>query len=263
MQPRFSPFEANVYGFKTILDHIRIFVLAALAKIAVFFVYFLVFGLFSLGLVKELWNLRPQLDLFLKCSTLDACRTSGFDLWNSLYPLLVVNGALTVIFFIGITILSIAIYLGFIKIMLVLHDKGKSSVKLLFSCFNLVPKMFASGIVYVIAVSTLPVTFFYFADQFDFYSRNAMALNGLALLSILLGIYITLRFMFFPLFIVDKNESVMGCLRRSYKVTKGKEWTILGLLILLPVFVLIPGGIFFFAPFVTAIMVFAYRKLVA
>ena len=212
MQPRFSPFEADMYGAKTVLDNIRIFFFAALAKIAVFFVYFLIFGLIGWGLVKELWSLRPQFDLFFKCSSYEACIISSLDLWNALYPLLVANIILLILFFIGAFILTIAIYLGFLKIMLVLHDTGRSSVKLLFSCFHLVPKMFVSSILYGIAVSALPVVFSYFAQQFAFYSYPAMILNGFVFLSILFAIYLTLRLLFFPMFIVDKNRQYIDSL---------------------------------------------------
>lgn len=94
----------------------------------------------------------------------------------------------------------IGLYLGFNKIALELCDRGKSSVKELFSCFKLAPKCFAAAILYSIAVA------------------------GGLILFIVPGIFIAIRCSLFPYCIIDRNAGVIESLNMSYKITENHAW---------------------------------------
>ena len=138
------------------------------------------------------------------------------------------------------------LYLGFNKIALELCDRGKSSVKELFSCFKLVPRFLAAGILYFIVVA-----------------------GGLILL-IVPGIIIGVRCSLFPYFIIDQDAGVIEALDMSYKATKNYGWSLflLSLVVniimkILSSFGLIGSIIYIFAmPFSTLVYAYFYRSLV-
>lgn len=83
---------------------------------------------------------------------------------------------------------------------------------------------------------------------------------------VLPGIYLYLRLQFFVQFIVDEDAGIIDSLNRSWKVTKGKEMSLL-LLALTEIFIFIIGAILFGIGLFIAIPVnfmmncYVYRKL--
>jgi hypothetical protein len=247
---RFSVFNTAIYGVSTVLDNIRLFVLAALVKVAIFLGFSLLFSLIASEFLKALWRLWPQFTLLFQCvreNWLLAPYEKAVQcifIWNTQVwpPILMLVSKYFIILSIFLVIslfVGIGIYLGFIRLVLALHDTGKSSVNLLFSCFGLVQKGFLAGIIYFFIVTI-----------------------GLILL-IVPGIYFGLRLAYFPFFIVDKNAGIIESLRRSFRVTEEEAWPLFGLLLLIPVLTQLPGmiGLFFGASFVTTILAYTYRKL--
>lgn len=91
---------------------------------------------------------------------------------------------------------------------------------------------------------------------------------GAAVLLIVPGIYLAIRFSFYAYFIVDRNSGIMESLKRSWRITQGTAWklfvyslAICGLNIL-GAFALVIG---LFATIPTSLVAgaFIYRKLVA
>jgi hypothetical protein len=247
---RFSVFNTAIYGVSTVLDNIRLFALTALTKIAIFFGFSLLFSLIAADFLKAIWRLWPQFTLLFQCAK-ENWLFAPYDravqciiIWNTqIWPpilMLFTKYFILLVIFLAISLfVGIGIYLGFVRLVLALHDTGKSSVNLLFSCFGLVQKGFFAGIIYFVVVTI-----------------------GLTLL-IVPGIYFGLRLIFFPFFIVDKNAGIIDSLRKSFRATEGEVWPLFGLLLLIPVLAQLPGmiGLFFGTSFVTTILAYTYRKL--
>jgi len=236
--PRFSVFEAIVYAFKTVLDNIRLFFFTALAKLAFFFIFFGIFGIFSVGIFKKLWGQWPQLVELFKCDSIETCKASWEQLSGTLSGLITQYAIGLGIFVLVLIFLGIGIYLGFIRLVLKLHDTGSSSVKLLFSCFGLAPKALISTILYGLMVFVGFIAF------------------------IIPGIYLMLRGFFFPYFIVDKNAGIIDSIKRSFAITRGQVWPLFAISMIVPLMVKWgPAGIFILTPLMTVALVYAYRKL--
>lgn len=251
-KPRFSVFNADIYGAQAVLDNIRLFVLAALTKLAIFFGLFLLFNIIAFDFIKALWKLEPQFRFFFQCLTgnwlfapyakaVQCIAIWQTQLWPAFSFIFFKYFIILLIFLAVFLFLGIGIYLGFIRLVLALHDTGKSSVNLLFSCFGLVQKGFFAGIIYFFIVTI-----------------------GLILL-VVPGIYFGLRLIFFPYFIVDKNAGIIDSLRRSFKITEDHGWPLFGLFVLLPALLQLPGmvGLFIIPPFVATILSYSYRKLLS
>ena len=88
---------------------------------------------------------------------------------------------------------------------------------------------------------------------------------GLALL-ILPGLYLAIRLQFFYLSIVEEDTSILDSLKRSWKITKGQEISLL-LLLLLVIGLVVLGiaffiiGIFVTSPIICLIYCYVFRKL--
>src|SRR5699024_6771037 len=92
--------------------------------------------------------------------------------------------------------------LGFIKIMLRLVDDQYAEVKDLFNSFRPFLSYFAAYFIYIIAVAI-----------------------GL-MLFVIPGIYIAIRFMFYPYYLLTGTSTSFLALRQSFELTRGLEWDI-------------------------------------
>ncbi|TET06858.1 hypothetical protein E3J79_00665 [Candidatus Dependentiae bacterium] len=249
---RFSVFNTAIYGVSTVLDNIRLFVLASLVKVAIFVVFSLLFSIIASEFIRALWKIGPQFRFFFQClreywllapyeKAVQCIAIWNTQIWPPILMLVAKYFIILLIFLAILLFVGIGIYLGFIRLVLTLHDTGKSSVNLLFSCFGLVQKGFLAGIIYFFIVAI-----------------------GLILL-VVPGIYFGLRLIFFPYFIVDKNAGIIDSLRRSFKITEDHGWPLFGLLLLIPVISQLPGmlGLFFGTSFVATVLSYTYRKLAA
>ncbi len=63
-----------------------------------------------------------------------------------------------------------------------------------------------------------------------------LAMIGGLLLLIIPGVFVAVKFYFFDIIIVDKKLGPIGALQRSWNITKGRWWSVFGLLILLILF---------------------------
>ena len=82
--PRFSVFEAIVFAFKTVIDNIRLFFFAGLAKLGFFFSLFLVFSLFSINIIKKLWVQWPSFVALFKSPSIEVFKSSAQQLWTNI-----------------------------------------------------------------------------------------------------------------------------------------------------------------------------------
>jgi uncharacterized membrane protein len=92
-----------------------------------------------------------------------------------------------------------------------------------------------------------------------------MVVAGFILL-IIPGVYIALRFMFVPYLVVDRRMKVGAALKESSRMTEGRKWQLLGLVLLL-VLINIAGallllvGLLVTMPVTTIALAHAYRTL--
>ena len=66
---------------------------------------------------------------------------------------------------------------------------------------------------------------------------------GLALL-VVPGVYLSIRFMFVPILIVDKELTIKEAFKKSTTLTKGVKWKLLGLALILGLIMLPTNAIF-------------------
>jgi len=232
----FSIYDFLVIGIKSVLENIRLFMLIFLSYIGITIATVLTMGLVARPIIIVLWRMIPKFkSQFSTCATKEACHGVMKSFWGQVYPILISNTLLLVFCGLLAIVVFAGLYLGFIQIMLDLHKNGSSKVSRLFSCFHLVPKFLISAFIFFSAVSL-----------------------GLALF-IVPGIYLFLRFRFFPYYVIDKDAGIIECIKKSYRATRGFEWDVLGLNIVAGVI----WSITFFigVPAASMMMVSAYKKL--
>ncbi len=235
---KISIFDAFVFGFRTTIDHIRLFVMVLLAGMVLAAGVLSLAALFNIDLIKNFHEVFPYLQQFQICVG-PACLTLVRPLipfFKSHLITLAIAGLL-----LGLVFCSFD--LGTKKIGLDLYDVGTSSVGVAFSYFYLAPKIMFAWLLYMIVVAV-----------------------GLVLF-IIPGIFLFLRFGFFPYFILEKNARIIGSFRSSYDLTEGHVWDLFVLWIVTR-FLLQLGGMVWFGFFITWPVsllshVFVYRKLLA
>jgi len=235
---KISIFDAFVFGFRTTIDHIRLFVMVLLAGMALAVGVISLAALFNIDLIKKFHEVFPYLQQFQTCVG-PACIT----VIRPLIPLL--KGHLITLVIAGIILglVFCSFDLGTKKVGLGLYDTGTSSVDVAFSYFYLAPKIMLAWLLYMTVVAA-----------------------GLALL-IIPGIFLFLRFGFFPYFILEKNARIIDSFRYSYDLTQGHVWDLFVLWIITK-FILQLGVMVWFGFFITWPVsllshVFVYRKLIA
>lgn len=141
-------------------------------------------------------------------------------------------------------VVSTIISIGLVKISLKIHDGQKAEYQDLFSSYGLFLKFLLASALY-----------------------GLISLAGFILL-IVPGIIWSIKFQFFPYFVIDKGMDPVASLKESAKITKGNKWNLflfgilLGLINLLGVIVVFIG-LFWAVPTTMIAMVFVYRKLSA
>lgn len=148
-------------------------------------------------------------------------------------------------FLIGVAIILFQFFLlaGFFKIFLDVHRGKEISVNMIFSQSHLFLRLTLVSLLY-----------------------SVMTFIGFFLL-IIPGIFITVKFFFVGLFLVDKNTGVMEAIRQGGRLTKGNWWSVFILVFIIALlnfigFIAFIIGTLFTAPFGTMVMISAYRNLI-
>ena len=236
-EKKISIFDAFVFGFRTTIDHIRLSVIVLLAGIVLAAGVLSLAALFNIDLIKNFHEVFPYLQQFQTCVG-PACIT----LVRPLIPLL--NSHLITIVIAGLLLGLVfsSFDLGTKKVGLDLYDTGTSSVGIAFSYFYLAPKIMLAWLLYMMVV-----------------------VAGLALL-IAPGVFLFLRFGFFPYFILEKNVRIIDSFRYSYDLTEGHVWDLFVLWIItrfiLQLGVMVWFGFFITWPVSLLSHVYVYRKLI-
>lgn len=234
-------FESIGFGFRSLVDHVRLFVFVLLAGTGISALVVAIIGLLNKGFIQAFLTSQALQD-YQECvgyncaSVVYQSGVSSMGLISTYIISLLISAVVLAIFFAGLD-------LGFKKIALDLYDRKDSSVKAMFSCFNLSPKALVAWILY-----------------------SVMVWIGFLCL-ILPGFIALLRFAFFPYFIVDKNVGPIAALKMSYEVTKDHVWDIFAFWIALKIIIYIGLlgwlGIILTWPLSTLAYAFFYRRLVA
>lgn len=231
---KFSVFEALTYGFKTVVDTMKLFFPLFLLLLLFFAAGLAFLALINISFVKDIFGYIPQLQ---------SCKGQECTvLLNTIIFPVVRRHILSL----GLSLLAVMLiftgfFLGYKRIMLDMYDTNASSLRRLFSCFHMVPQAFIAGIMLMIIVAV-----------------------GLVLL-IVPGIYWLIRFRFFPYFIIDKNAGIIESLKQSWHATNGQEWHIFSLMIVSTTFygITLSAGMMgvLVMPIMAMAYTFAYRKM--
>lgn len=232
--------EAIEFAFKSLIEHVRLFVIVLLAGTGVIAVIIALLGFLNKNFVQNVMASQALRD-YQECVGYD-CATvayqSGATVWamiNANFFSLLISAIVFALFFVGLD-------LGFKRVALDVHDRHDSSYKQLFSEFSAAPKAMVAWICYCVMVWV-----------------------GWLLL-ILPGFIAMMRFAFFPYFIVDKNMGPIESLKKSYEVTQHHMWDIFAFWVAMKIIVSLGFvswmGIFITWPLWTLAYVCFYRKLV-
>jgi len=247
-----SVFETYIYGARLALDNMRSFVLSFLAALstfigAVFFV--LIVGYSALGSRSELLKaVKTRLVEMPNKVVMEGKAASEIIAKNkkifSEEQINVYKSALKkdlkgkgIVFILLALLFLFLLYLwlwiGFVRMVITLQKTGSTAVSLIFSEISLLPRVFFATVLFLILFS-IGLMFF-----------------------IIPGLYIALRLGLYSFFIVDKNAGAIESLRKSWDLTKGHEWYMVGISILLPA-VLKGGLLAFFLTMIISISIGSY-----
>jgi len=139
-------------------------------------------------------------------------------------------------------VLQLIVSLGLIKIMIAVYNGSKPGYGMLFDEANKIGKYFLASLLYALIVCA-----------------------GM-LLFIIPGIIWSIKYRFYPYFIVEKNAGVWESLDMSGKITNGNKWTLLGLSIVMTLLVLVSMipfglGVLITAPMSLLVSVYTYKVL--
>ena len=232
--------EAIGFGFRELIEHVRLFVMVLLAGTGVIALVVGLVGLLNKGFIQAVMSSQALQD-YQECVGYN-CASVAYQSGASLMSMvssniisLLISAVILAIFFVGFD-------LGFKKIALGIYDRDKSSVKELFSCFSLAPKALVGWILYSLMVW---VGWLFF---------------------VLPGFIALLRFAFFPYFIIDKHVGPIAALKKSYEVTKHHVWDMFAFWVAIKIVVyfgfLSLIGVMITWPLSTLAYAFFYRKLV-
>lgn len=237
---KISVFEAITFAFRAAIEHIRLFVLVLLVGTILIATVVAIATIFNRELIQDMHAMLPQLQELQRCIGPACIITVAYQ--PQLLKLLLKHIITIVIagLFLGLIISSYD--LGFKKVALDVYDKKPSMMLVVFSYFNLAPKIFIGWILYF-----------------------GMVIGGWLL--IVPGIIFLLRFTFFPYFIVDRGAGVIDSLRLSWQMTKGYTWDLLVLWIFMKIIVYLGSMIWvgFLITWPVSVLSYAYiyRKLSA
>lgn len=240
MQGRSHTLEAIGFAFKSLVEHVRLFVIVLLSGTALVSIVVGIIAFLNKGFINAIMA-SEALKEYQECVGYNCAMVayqSGATLMslvtNNFFSLLI-SGVVLALFFVGLD-------LGFKKIALGLHDRENSSYKELFSCFTLAPKALIGWFLY-----------------------GAMVWIGW-IFFVLPGFIALLRFIFFPYFIIDKNMGPIDALKQSYEVTKDHMWDMFAFWVAMKIVVSLGFvswlGIVLTWPLSTLAYALFYRKLV-
>lgn len=167
--------------------------------------------------------------------------TAAFNIAEVSKNALSLSFGITGLSFVGVFIF-LPLLLGYFKILLEIHDRGQSTIGVMFSCFSYIVTVFVAYILYALAVGFGTMLF------------------------IIPGLIFAGRFILFPLFIIDKNLGAIDSLRYSWRATAGHS--IMAALFYIAIqFIAVIGalvfgiGILYTFPAAQLAMVYLYRQL--
>ena len=232
--------EAIGFGFKSLVEHVRLFVFVLLAGTGVIAAVVGLIALLNKGFIQAVMG-SESMQNFQECVGTD-CFSVAYQSGAPMMELIMGNFFSLLISAVILALFFIGLDLGFKKVSLELHDRDESSVRSLFSCFQLAPKSLVAWALYC-----------------------AMVWIGW-LFFILPGFIALLRFAFFPYFIIDKNAGPIDALKMSYEVTKDHVWDMFAFWVALKIMVYLGFmswlGVILTWPLSTLAYAFFYRKLV-
>lgn len=232
--------EAVSFGFRSLVEHVRLFVMVLLAGTGVIALVVGLMALLNKGFIQAVMSSQALQD-YQECVGYN-CASVAYQSSVSMMSLVSANIIPLLISAVVLSIFFVGIDLGFKKVALQLHDRQESSLKTMFSCFGLAPKALVAWALYCLMVW---VGWLFF---------------------ILPGFIALLRFAFFPYFIIDKNVGPIAALKMSYEVTKHHVWDMFAFWVAIKVIVYIGFlswiGVMVTWPLSTLAYAFFYRKLV-
>ncbi len=233
-------FDAITFGFRSTLEHIRLFILVLLAGTVFIATVVAIVAIFNRELIYDMHAILPQLKALQQCIG-PACMITVA--YQPQLLAIVLKHIITIIIsglLLGVIVSSFD--LGLRKVSINVYDRRTSTVSTAFSYFHLAPKIMIAWTLYF-----------------------GMVFAGL--LVIVPGIIFFLRFAFFPYFIVDKGTGIVDSLRHSWRITKGYTWDLLVLWILIKIIVYLGSmiwiGFLITWPVSVLANVYVYRKLLA
>jgi len=231
--------DAVTFAFKSMLSHVRLFSLILLTGTVIIAPILGIVGLLNMDFIQEVMSF-PEVQELQQCvgtTCFSLMYQSGVPIANLIMShigTILLYASLLGLFFIGFD-------LGFKRIALDIRDKDESTLSALFSCFRLIGHGAVAWIVYSIMM---------FIGWFLF---------------IIPGMWVMLRFAFFPFFIVDKNAGPIEALKMSYHATAGHIWDMFAFWIVVRLIMYVGYlsliGIIVAWPLSTLAYAFVYRQL--
>jgi len=204
----FPVYDFVVFGFKGLFKHIRLFILMALGFFATIMGTMLLLGLAAYPFFSKVMFIGRDLKAdMMTCVNKQECLGAIGRSLRQIFPFVTDYAIVISIGFLILMIVTIWLGTGVIRILLQLHDKGKSSARELWGTFRFVPRFFVAGILFSIVIG-IGFAFFFIP-----------------------GLYLLLRLFFWKMYIVDKDMGVIGCMKASWNATRGLGWELLGILI--------------------------------
>jgi len=232
--------ESIGFAFRSLIDHVRLFVIVLLAGTGVIALVVGLVGLLNKGFIQAVMSSQALQD-YQECVGYN-CATVAYQSGASMMSLVSANIFSLLISAVVLAIFFVGLDLGFKKVALGLYDRSESSLKTMFSCFGAAPKALIGWILY-----------------------SLMVWVGW-LLFVFPGFIALLRFSFFPYFIVDKNVGPIDALKMSYDVTKHHMWDMFAFWIAIKIVVSLGFlswiSVILTWPLSTLAYAFFYRKLV-
>ncbi len=237
---RISVIEAIKFGFKAILEHIRLFFFVFMIGSGLIVLVVGVLGFLNMGLFSSFMSM-PAFQTLQECIGSN-CLTIAYHSGGPLLEFVASNFLQFIISFVMGALFLIGLDFGLKTIALSIYDTRESTVKTLWSRFSLVGTGFLSWMLYCIMVW---VGFMFF---------------------IIPGFILLLRFGFFPFFIIDKNMNTLDALKESYEVTREPVWDIFAFWMIVKIIMSIGYfsifGIILTWPLSTLAYAHVYRQLV-
>ncbi len=234
MEKKFSVYDALTSGLRLAVDNVRLFFLSWLALMATMVAAFatvmaLLSGLATANMFS--WEGLRGLKQLGQCADVGCMLAVRQAFAQSSYTFLFVT-----IFIMG-SIITLTTF-GYVAIALDLYDKGTSSVRRLFYGFTVAPQVLATTWVYL-AIVGLGLSAFVFP-----------------------GVYLAIRFGLWGYIMVDQKTGVIESLKKSYAMTQGASWELLGLTVICTLIGQHIGiGMVVIGPPMHMVLACAYRKI--